>query len=296
MDIVPYAPGSVSSATTGLYKGEMHIMVTFKLSNESRLLSYLSNLSNPVSSQYHKYLSKKAFVTDFSPSTIIYTEALNYFSSFAGTSVTTYQDRISIVINGPAISIDKMFNTTVAYSKLQPTIYYASSPPELPSYLDEFVSYVSGFTNKIDISQLSFSKLMNMSSYQINRDSLGYPEPVYNSGIQYIYGSDIQVAYDEQSLLNVTFPVKEVIATILWSGYNSSNQSVAPFYPSDIYAYYKATLPSFEPHSVVYGVPINGAPKPGISASYDISGASSENTLDLEMIGSTAPGSSIFNV
>ncbi|MEM1995939.1 MAG: S53 family peptidase, partial [Thermoplasmatales archaeon] len=296
MNIVPYAPGSVSSATKGLYKGEMHIMVTFRLSNESRLLSYLSNLSNPYSSQYHRYLSKKAFVADFSPSTAIYNEALNYFSSFPGTSVTTYQDRISIVVNAPAISIDKMFNTTVAYSELQPTIYYASSPPELPSYLDEFVSYVSGFTNKIYISQLNFAHLANVSGYQINRDSLGYPEPINNNGIQYIYGSDVQVAYDEQSLLNITFPTNEVIATILWSGHNASNQSVGPFYPSDIYAYYNATIPSFEPHSVVYGVPINGAPKPGISASYDVSGASSENTLDLEMIGSTAPGSSIFNV
>ncbi|MEM1614278.1 MAG: protease pro-enzyme activation domain-containing protein, partial [Thermoplasmatales archaeon] len=103
MNIVPYAPGSVSSATKGLYKGEMHIMVTFRLSNESRLLSYLSNLSNPYSSQYHRYLSKKAFVADFSPSTAIYNEALNYFSSFPGTSVTTYQDRISIVVNAPAV-------------------------------------------------------------------------------------------------------------------------------------------------------------------------------------------------
>ncbi|EQD30813.1 hypothetical protein B2A_13981, partial [mine drainage metagenome] len=44
------------------------------------------------------------------------------------------------------------------------------------------------------------------------------------------------------------------------------------------------------------GVPINGAPKPGISASYDQSGANIENTLDLEMVGSTAPGASIYNV
>ena len=44
------------------------------------------------------------------------------------------------------------------------------------------------------------------------------------------------------------------------------------------------------------GVPINGAVKPGLSATYDTTGANDENTLDLEMVGSTAPGASIYNV
>ncbi|MGC8673472.1 MAG: hypothetical protein ACP5TO_08275, partial [Thermoplasmata archaeon] len=41
---------------------------------------------------------------------------------------------------------------------------------------------------------------------------------------------------------------------------------------------------------------LDGSPEPGPLASYDTSGAVGENTLDLEMVGSTAPGSTIFNV
>ena len=87
-----------------------------------------------------------------------------------------------------------------------------------------------------------------------------------------------------------------MIATILWTGYNASGTPVGPFNPSDIYAYYNATLPSYEPHPKVFGVPVNGASQPGVSSTYDITGASGENTLDLEMAGSTAPGASIYNV
>ena len=54
--------------------------------------------------------------------------------------------------------------------------------------------------------------------------------------------------------------------------------------------------PSYEPHSKIYGVPLNGAPPPGPSAANDTSGSNVENSVDLEMIGSTAPGSSIYNV
>ena len=131
---------------------------------------------------------------------------------------------------------------------------------------------------------------------QTSPKSSYYPSPVVRGNTQFIYGSDLQVAYDEQSLLNITYPTNEVIATILWAGTNSSGNPVGPFVPSNIYKYYNATLPSYEPHPKVYGVPLDGAVAPGPSASYDITGASTENTLDLEMVGSTAPGSSIFNV
>ncbi|MDG6913540.1 MAG: hypothetical protein JRN35_10750, partial [Nitrososphaerota archaeon] len=106
-----------------------------------------------------------------------------------------------------------------------------------------------------------------------------------------------QAAYDELPLFNAfNYPKGAVIATILWSGHNSSGAPVAPFYPPDVYDYYNQTMPTGEPHATVYGAPINGAPSPGPSAGYDVSEANVENTLDLEMVGSTAPGSTIYNV
>lgn len=294
---VPYAVNSISKNVSAPYQGDMNVMVTFAPSNQSRLNSLLENLTNPSSPQYHKYLTKEEFDSAFSPSSSLYENATNYFSGFENTKVTTYQDRLSIVVNAPSSTMGEIFNTTIAKSSIGNSTYFASSAPELPTAIGSHVTQVSGLSNqKIALASDTSGVIPGVSAGKLSVLSTGYPVPINNSGIQYIYGSDLQVAYDEQSLLNVTYPTNEVIATILWAGYNSSNAPVGPFYPTDIYSYYNATLPSYEPHSKVYGVPINGAQQPGISSTYDVSGASGENTLDLEMVGSTAPGSSIYNV
>ena len=291
------APDSVVKGISPAYKGTVTAMVTFSLSNQSRLSSLLSNLSNPNSEVYHKFLTRSEFAANFSISPEVYSQAVSYFSQYPAISVTTYADRLSIGITGTATEIGNLFNTTIATNGSDSTRYFAESVPEMPATLAPMVSQVTGLSNAPFPGNYNLaSKAILASKGSIKSSGGGYPAPVYNSGFQYIYGSDLQVAYDEQSLLNITYPTNEVIATILWSGTNSSGNPVGAFDPSDIYAYYNATLPSYEPHAKVFGVPLNGAVKPGLSASYDVTGASEENTLDLEMAGSTAPGASIYNV
>jgi len=175
-----------------------------------------------------------------------------------------------------------------------------------------FVSQISGLDNfyKPFLNSVPTHININQSLLQHSSNSLptGYLPPINSSGVQLIYGSDLQIAYDEHTLFNYTYPQNEVVATILWSGQyvgpntttpygNLTNGTLlGPFDPSDIYSYYNDTLPSWEPHSKVIAVPLDGAPEPGPLASYDTSGAVGENTLDLEMVGSTAPGATIFNV
>ena len=54
---VPYAPGSISHNVSGIYNGPMSVIVTFKLTNESRLTTFLSDVSNPASPLYRDYMS-----------------------------------------------------------------------------------------------------------------------------------------------------------------------------------------------------------------------------------------------
>ncbi len=292
---VKYAPGSVQIGLSHQFPGNVNVLVTFSLQNQSRLNSFLANLSNPNSPQYHQYISRGTFASEFGTTSSIYSEAVNYFSQFPGISVTKFSDHVSIQLKGPASSIGKAFNTTISTSA-GGSIYHASSIPQLPLYLSSKVSQVEGLTN----SPVNYSLNFKMSPAPLSSSgisySTGYPAPIVNSGVQYIYGSDLQVAYNEQSLLNITYPTGAVVATILWAGTNSNGAPVAPFNPSDVYNYFNSSLPTYEPHSHVYGVPLNGAAPPGPSASQDVTGAYMENTLDLEMVGSTAPGSSIYNV
>ena len=276
------------------YKGTMNVMVTLSLRNEPQLLSFLSNLSNPENPQYHHYITANQFTLRYSPGIREYENFTSYFSSFPGVNLQTFPDRISIVVTAASSVISEIFNTSMATVESGNTSYYATqTTPELPAYLSAEVSGISGFSNKptAQIAPLSIEgqyRPVNNSNIKSDSSTGGL--------VKNITGSDLQTAYDETPLLKESYPTNAVIATILWAGTNSTGAAVAPFDPSEIYAYYNATLPSSEPHSKVYGVPLNGAPSPGPSATNDTSGSNVENSLDLEMIGSTAPGSSIYNV
>lgn len=299
LQMVPVAAsyGSLVNDAQTPYSGNIDVMVTFSLHNQSRLSAFLSNLSNPHSSQFHKYLTRSQFASEFSISSAEYSQAANYFKQFTGINVKQYADRVSLEIHGPATVIGNAFNTSIATVPGNTQTYYASSTPKMPLYIASHVSQVTGLSNtKLPVAtNLLRSAPVSTPKVKSMVDG-GFPSPVISGGVQDIYGSDLQVAYNEQTLLNITYPTKEVIATILWAGENASGTPVGSFYPSDIYSYFNATLPSYEPHSKVYGVPLNGAAKPGVSASYDVTEANTENTLDIEMVGSTAPGSNIYNV
>ncbi|WP_393972110.1 protease pro-enzyme activation domain-containing protein [Oxyplasma meridianum] len=294
---LPYTSVDLKNETSilGPYNGNVTVMITIRLSHENQLLSFLSNLSNPASPQYHKYLTQAEFVARYSPSIQEYDNFTTYFSRYSKITLTTFSNRMSIVVSGNSEIISKVFNTTMVSYRQGNAIYHTTEfNPDLPEYLSVDVSGVSGFNNR---PTAFLSPLSIISSYNasVSTDIKAYYS---NSGlITNITGSDLQTAYDETPLLKQIYPTNEVIATILWAGTNkTTGKAVAPFYPTDIYDYYNQTLPSSEPHSKVYGVPLNNAPPPGPSAVNDTSGANVENTLDLEMIGSTAPGSSIYNV
>ena len=284
-----------SNRTSTSYGGTMNVMVTLGLRNEPQLLSFLSNLSNPENPQYHQYITAEEFTERYSPNVQEYQNFTSYFSSFPGVKLQTFPDRMSIVITADSSVISDIFNTSMVSVELRNNSYYGTvNIPELPAYLSKDVTGISGLSDRVaaQIAPLAIEGKYNPAGNGNIKSESPTGKLITN-----ITGSELQTAYDETPLLNESYPTNAVIATILWAGENgTSKTTVAPFNPAEIYAYYNQTLPSSEPHSRVYGVPLNGAPAPGPSATNDTTGANVENSLDLEMIGSTAPGSSIYNV
>jgi hypothetical protein len=282
------------------FQGNITVFVAFSLQNQSALNALLSSLANPRSPEYRHYLTAAEFVRQFSPSAATYRLAEEYFDGFSGLHITSYQDRLGLTLTGRGALLDRAFHVTLDAFRVGSSASFVAplGAPTLPQAVGLPVLQVTGLD----------SRLMAHSNLVVGPRAVagtsggaplgsGYPTPsTCYTGAQCLWGTDLQVAYDEQSLFNVTYPVHEVVATILWSGTNQSGSPVGPFVPSDVSAYFNRTLPSGEPHAHFYGVPIQGAPEPGVSASYDTSGANIENTLDLEMVGSTAPGASIYNV
>jgi subtilase family serine protease len=298
--------------TTNSNKSES-ILVGFQFSNLSELVSLLSNISNKNSPQYHRYISRAQFERRFEPSDAIYNNFIKYLQSNGIYHITTYKGRSIVTFTSTTKLVDKMFRVkTEDFVNGSQNYYAAVGVPKVPSYFNNYVTSIIGLSN---YSQYVMSlNLQHKVAVQKNASVKKTPQgniisPACYDGTQYFYAPEFQSAYNERTLFReYGYPTSSVEATILWGGeYNGTNTStpygtlthderVGSFVPSNVYCYFNETMPAGEPHAKVVGVPLNGAVSPGPLAQYDSTGANFENTLDMEMLGSTAPGSTIYNV
>ncbi len=319
--ITDYAKGCIAplvnlNGTGHQYNGTVNVVIGLKPSNETLLNQFLSALNNPSSPLYHKYLTREQFDLMFGGSMPVYKDLAAYLHQNGVTDLTEFSDRMEISFTASSSQINNIFGISLSSLNSPIGSYFGpTGVPALPAEIAGSVSGIAGLSNYSvlmnEYAPLALQKEQVLPVLGQNVTVNGYPIPVNSTGAQYLYGSDMQIAMQENTLFDqFGYPTNMVEATILWSGeYTGSTKQitstggliskdtyVGPFVPSDIYSYYNETLPPGEPHSKIYAYPINGAPLPGIRASYDSTGAYIENTLDLEMLGSTAPGSSIYNV
>jgi hypothetical protein len=309
-------PSASQNEPSHSYNGAVNVVIGLNPSNESMLQQFLSDLSNPSSPLYHEYLTKEQFDTMFGGSSAIYQDLVSYLARNGVTNVNEFSDRMEVSFSASAAQIKDIFGVSLMRFDSSLGSYFAPyGAPSLPYVIAGDVSGIAGLSNYSVLvnehSPLSIQTEQIAEKIAQNTTQNGYPIPVNSTSAQYLFGSDMQIAMQEKTLFDqFGYPTNMVEATILWSGeYTGTTKEitstgglispdtyVGPFVPSDIYTYYNETLPPGEPHSRIYAYPIDGAPLPGIRASYDSTGAYVENTLDLEMLGSTAPGSSIYNV
>ncbi len=311
-------PGSQALGEPG--STPLSILITLEFSNQSALDTLLAQLSDAASSLYHHYLTAAQFDARFSPPIAAWSGVLTYVRGFDVTNLTTTPDRVSIAFDTTPSVADVMFHTSIDQFVVGGFAYEApATAPQLPSGVTAVVAQIEGLStyppHEIHIATVGLSTSSQRPIAPIHLVPVapqGYLTPATYNGVQMEYAPDFQVAYDEQSLFQLYgYPTNATVATILWSGSYTgppspkgtvcgssvtSGQDVGPWVPSDIYDFYNETLPAGEPHSTLTAVPIGGAAEPGCLASYDTTGAVVENTLDLEMVGSTAPGSQIYNV
>ncbi|GGM69823.1 hypothetical protein GCM10007108_04900 [Thermogymnomonas acidicola] len=263
-----------------------------KPSNLTSLESFLASISDPYSPDYGHYITLAQFIERYAPPPGKYRDIVSYFRSF-GLQATTYSSRLAIQLQGSAGQIGRAFGTDIVGDSKS---FGPSSNPVLPGNVSVMVNSVIGLSSsppmRLPLQVLSDLPGHNMSSPDTTPS--GYPAPVTQSGVQYLWGPDMQVAYGERPLFNITYPFNETIVTILWAGSDEGIQ-VPPYDPASVESYLNLTLPSWEPRPRIVPYPVDGAPLPGPKAQYDTTGAVIENELDLEMAGSMAPGATIVN-
>ncbi len=298
---------------------ELSVLVTLPYQNSSELSQFLRLLVDPQSPEYHHYLTASQFDASYSPSPAEYSLLESYLEAGGAQKLSTFSDRTSLGFEASLASLEGLFHTSFGDYQRGGTRFVAPlATPELPARIAALVAGIDG----LDTDPLLSAHLLSSSSAPLHApppksppssgaQTAGYLAPASYGSAQLEYAPDFQVAYGELGLFqNAGYPRNAVVATILWSGFYegpnintpygplTTGESVGPFVPNDVYQFYNETLPSSpsEPHSVVVPVPVGGAPYPGNLASWDSTGANVENTLDLEMVGSSAPGATIYNV
>lgn len=302
----------------------LDIFVSLRFENASGLAALLSGLSapRPTAGGAH-FLSAGEFVARFAPSPVDYSATVAYFASFAVAGLTTFPDRSAIYFEALPTVAESIFGMSIERFRSGNLVYAGpSSVPTLPAPLAHLVAGVEGLGNGpaeragVTVGALEATSV-GPSSEGVRADARpmsplvagGYPAPVSTpSGTQLIYPTDLQVAYDEESLLSAYgAPVNASVAAILSSGsYLGPNlttgcgpltrgESVGPYDPSDFAAFFNQTSPGTQPHPVLRGVNLTG-PAGGCLSSWDSTGVTVANTAELEAIGATAPGATIWGV
>ncbi len=306
------APGSTALATVPA--GPLHVLVTFAYSNSSGLAAFLSELSERSSPDYHHYLTVQQFDAAYAPPAEPYETAGAYFASFGVQNLTSQPDRTSISFDAPAATLSQIFHESFGSFEKGGVRYVAPlTAPELPGPLSAAVTSVVGLGTAPDQSAapgalVSVQRVPTPSAGPVpSVVPAGFTSPPTVNGTQEEYLSDMQVAYDEQSLFaQGGYPTNASIAEILWTGNYTgptittpcgaltSGSAVGPWDPADVESFFNTTLPSGEPRPVVVPVALGDAPLPSCQASWDTTGATRENTVDLESLGSTAPGAQLY--
>jgi len=305
--VTDQAPLPATVATSPLPSGSsIRLTLTLDFSNASRLARLLTELNDPTSPAYRAFLTPTEFRAEFAPAPGSFGAVEAALRAVGGRSISVAPGRLAVDGVVPAAGVEHLLGVRLVTYRASDgsTVYTSTGTPRLPSALDALVAGVGGLTDRAN-SALELAA--------VERPAVPVPEFVteQGTGVQWAFGSDYAQAFGLTQLwpgsgtLRATYPTGIAIATLLASSYNQSADGGAgvnlpPFDPSVVSAYFNATLGPGWPTPNVTGVPVPvdsvTPPLPGsLGKLTDTSSDEYENSLDLEMAGSLAPGASLYN-
>jgi subtilase family serine protease len=253
------------------------------------------------------YLTETQFEQAYSPSAANVTALERYFAGFGAGRFALTLDRLALRFSLTSTETDSAFATTlIGGTSGEGSSWTWTTAPTLPTALAATVYGIGGLSRTPIVPSLSLrpiptpSARAGVDSYVIDGNA---------TNVDWFTGSDYVQAYDEASLFpggsgagsNASYATGEAVATILMSGYNATAKvDLPPWDPAQIHDYFNDTFPSTWAVPTYLGVPVTidnlTPPAPGAYGTLqDDSLDEAENSLDIEMAGSAAPGATVAN-
>jgi kumamolisin len=286
---------------------DLSITLTLPYSNPAALAQLLSALQDPASPEYRHFLSSTQFVSEFGSSISSVDSVEATLRAEGGTDVSVSASRAVVSAILPAGAVERLFGVQLALygADGRLPLYTAVGTPTLPPDLASLVVGVGGLS---DAGNPYLTLDARPGLLRPVHDPGASQFVLSNTSSEWFVGSDFTQAYGATDLFpggtvgtNGTFPTRVAIATLLASGYNeSTNQNLPGWDPTVVAQYFNDSFPRSWPQSTPVGVPVTvdgiSAPAPGSFGSLNDSSLDEfENSLDLEMAGSLAPGAALYN-
>ncbi|HYB63018.1 MAG TPA: protease pro-enzyme activation domain-containing protein, partial [Thermoplasmata archaeon] len=306
-------PVPVGSSVEPLLPGvAVRLAFTLPLSNASRLASFLANVSDPASSEYRDFLSYRAVVERYGPSSGEVAAVERALRAAGGTAVSPLPGGFTVDATFDVREADALLGVhLVGYdAPRQGPGYTTVGTPRLPAALAGEIVGIDGLAGTAS-SSVDVASLNELSVPQpAPTDPAQFVQGNGTAGPDWFFGSDFAQAYEATELLptgpssvpGATYPSGIAIATLLGSGYNATNfTTLPPWSYAVVDRYFNDTFPAGWPLPTLTGVPVAeaGAPTPPPPGPFHGQGDSTdlvtENSLDLEMAGSLAPGAALYN-
>ena len=305
-DAVPLPTNVVASPVAP--SSPIPITVTLADRDPGGLTSFLAALDQPGSSAYRHFLTTDQFLSRYGPTSAAASTVARVLSSDGGRSTMIDAGQLAVTSVLPARSVDSLFGVSVVSfsTTTGSSVYTTVGNPRLPPGLSGLVVGIGGLS---DAGTASLTYDLATSAPVTAPGTSNQFIPSNPPGTEWFFGSDFTQAYgatrlfpgNTTSITNASFPTHVAVATLLASGYNASHAvNLPPYDPSVLAWYLNHTLPSSWPQSNITGIPVTEGgvtpPSPGPSAELNDSSLDQvENSLDLEMAGSLAPGAPLYN-
>ncbi len=285
------------------------VTLTLASPHAATLAAFVSDVANPASPLYHHFLTYPQYVEQFSPSPSAMAAVAGALRGAGATSLSVSPDRFGISATLPAAGVQSLFGVELEeYGAANgSTLYTAVGALHVVAPLQGLIAGVDGLSATGPAHLLPNLAVQStpLPLQASTGPGLFIHDPQSNADL-YV-GSDFTQAYNASRLFpgsglsGATYPTGVAVATLLASGYNASQGvNLPPWDPSVITTYFNDTFPSAWPKPKLFGVPVTfdglTPPLPGSFGKLNDSTPDEiENSLDLEMAGSLAPGASIYN-
>jgi hypothetical protein len=262
--IVPSKPNSSSQPIT--------LTIVLRHDDQAGFESYLHQIYNPHSKNFHHFLTQRQIANRFGPSTTDYNQVLAYLHANGFKLVSGSANHLTLTVRGTFSDVVRAFNTRMGNYRIDGRVFYANKDdPALPYPIAGKVSSITGLSNlaqprhgiidKIVAffgclnSQLQVLGTLGQCTYQPNKNGTTPPGnqgtfdydacvTAVSKGTSYMEGTICQVIPPFKNLAVVRLPhsVNPSEAAVPWSSVDGSGQTIGvlefdTFVQSDVVNY-----------------------------------------------------------